>query len=73
MTSTATTENIGRPTARLAYTKAEACSALGISPTTLWRLEKRGLLRPVKHLRTLLYPLRELERFLATEKGGLNS
>ena len=73
MTSQHSTETIGKPVERLAYTKKEACAALGVGPTTLWRLEKRGLLRPVKHLRTLLYPLRELERFLATEKGGLNS
>lgn len=34
-------------TARVAFNTSEACGALGISSVTLWRLEKRGLIRPV--------------------------
>jgi hypothetical protein len=50
---------------RLALTRREACAALGISETSIWRLEARGLLRPVKHLRHRLYAVKEIERFLA--------
>lgn len=49
---------------RLAYTKRETCALLGIGETTLWRLEKRGLVRAVPHLRIKIYPRAELERFL---------
>lgn len=60
----------GRPvaTVRLALTTTEACTALGISSVSLWRLRKRGLIHPVAVLRTLLYPVKELERFLNSGK-----
>ena len=49
---------------RLTYSTREACTALGVSPVTLWRLEKRGLLRPVAGLRTKLWPITELKAFV---------
>jgi len=52
-------------TLRLAYSTKQTCEALGgISPVSLWRLVKRGLLRPSRALRHPLYPVIEIERFL---------
>jgi hypothetical protein len=62
------TENIQSPgvqVSRLAYTKAELCQALRVSPVTLWRLEQRGLLVPIPGIRHKLYPIAAVERFLA--------
>jgi predicted site-specific integrase-resolvase len=56
--------NSNFPTNRLALNQKEAAKALGISQVTLWRLVKRGLIRPSLALRTPLYPISELERFL---------
>lgn len=64
-----TPETLSRPE-RLVLTRREACVALGISATSLWRLEARGLIRPVSHLRTKLYPLKELARFLDQAGAG---
>lgn len=50
---------------RLTYTKAELCKALGLSNTTLWRLEQRGLLKPLAGLRHKIYPVTAVEKFLA--------
>lgn len=58
-----TSELLSRPE-RLVLNRREACVALGLSATSLWRLEARGLIRSVPHLRTKLYSLVELERFL---------
>lgn len=46
--------------------KAEAACAYlgGISKMTLYRLFARGLLTPSRGLRTLVFPIRELERYL---------
>jgi len=49
---------------RLAYSRKEAAEILGISPITVDRLAKRGLLRPSRATRRPLYPKWELERFL---------
>ena len=50
---------------RLAYNTTQTCEALGgISSVSLWRLVKRGLLRPSRALRHPLYPIAEIERFL---------
>lgn len=54
--------------ARLAYRAEEASQALGISLVTLWRLEKRGLLKPSRALRTPLWSRTEIERFLKETK-----
>ena len=53
---------------RLAFTSEEAAEALGISLVTLWRLEKRGLLKPSRALRTPRWSRAEIERFLENTK-----
>jgi hypothetical protein len=50
---------------KLAYTAAELCAALSISAVTLWRLEKRGLLRAVPGVRHKIYSADTVHRFLA--------
>lgn len=50
---------------RLAYTKDELCTSLSLSPITLWRLEKRGLIHAVTGIRHKLYSVAEVKRFLA--------
>uniref|UniRef100_UPI00404A0AC1 hypothetical protein n=1 Tax=Cephaloticoccus sp. TaxID=1985742 RepID=UPI00404A0AC1 len=50
---------------RLTYTKRELCAALHLSPVTLWRLEQRGVLMPLRGLRHKIYPVSVVERFLA--------
>lgn len=52
------------PVERLTLNSREACHALGVSATTLWRLEKRGLITPVPGLRTKLWPVTELNAFV---------
>jgi excisionase family DNA binding protein len=42
----------------------ETCEYLRISTPTLHRLIKRGLLRPNRATRHLLFPIAELDRFL---------
>lgn len=49
---------------KLAYTTDEAAEMLGVAPTTIWRLTKRGLLRPSKGIRYARYTLEELQRYL---------
>jgi DNA-binding transcriptional MerR regulator len=49
---------------RLALTRVEAADALNISPATLDRLVKRGLLRPSRATRRPLFAIAEIERFL---------
>jgi len=49
---------------KLALTRVEAADALDISPATLDRLVKRGLLRPSRALRRPLFSIGEIERFL---------
>jgi predicted site-specific integrase-resolvase len=51
--------------AKLAYNAEEACAALGIKRTTLWRLESRGLITACPHVRHKLYAVAELQRFLS--------
>ena len=50
---------------KLAFTRVEAASVLGISPATIDRLVKRGLLKPSLALRRPLFSKTELERYLA--------
>lgn len=57
-------ENSALPQARLAYSKNELSQLLGLSPVTLWRLEKKGLLRPVAGVRHKLYSANAVSRFL---------
>ena len=49
---------------KLALTRVEAADALDVSPATLDRLVKRGLLRPSRALRKPLFSIAEIERFL---------
>ena len=49
----------------LAVTREHASAMLGISPVSLDRLVKRGLIHPSRALRRPLFPLAELNRFLS--------
>jgi predicted site-specific integrase-resolvase len=53
---------------RLAFNAEETAQALDISLVTLWRLEKRGLLKPSRALRTPRWSRTEIERFLEATK-----
>jgi len=50
---------------RLAYTMSETAQILGLSYQTVYRLNKRGLLRSSSGLRTKLFSQAEINRFLA--------
>jgi hypothetical protein len=54
-------------TPKLALTRCEVAFALGVSPITVDRLTRRGLLCPKRATRRPLYPIWERERFLKTE------
>jgi len=47
-----------------AYSRKEASHIIGVSPVTLDRLTKRGLINPSRATRRPLYPKWEIERFL---------
>jgi predicted DNA-binding transcriptional regulator AlpA len=49
---------------KMAFSTTELCVALGVSRVTIYRLEKRGILRPVPGIRHKVWPRREVERFL---------
>ena len=53
---------------RFAYSVEETAVLLGISTKSVYRLVKRGLLRPSKALRHLLIPATEIARFLEETK-----
>ena len=53
---------------RLAFNAEETAQTLGISLVTLWRLEKRKLLKPSRALRTPRWSRTEIERFLQDTK-----
>jgi len=56
-------------TPRGAFKLREACQYLGgLSVPTLHRLINRGLIRPNRALRHLLFPIEELNRFLREEQ-----
>jgi hypothetical protein len=57
-------ERILFETPKLALTRVEAADALDVSPATLDRLVKRGLIRPSRALRRPLFAIAEIERFL---------
>jgi len=50
--------------ARLTYNRREACFALGIRTSTLWRLEKCGRIRSIAGIRHKLYSIESLKRFV---------
>ena len=49
---------------KLAFSTAETAQMLGIDRTSLWRLDKRGLLCPSRALRTPRYSLEAIQTFL---------
>jgi hypothetical protein len=54
---------------KLALTRKEAASALGLSAATIDRLTERGLLKPSRVIRRPLFAVSEIERFLqATQR-----
>ena len=66
------TPNIAsEPAHRLAYTREETAALLGVTPSTIDRVTKRGLLRPSRATRRPLYPLEELRRFLRETTGNV--
>lgn len=46
------------------FKRAEAATYLGVTPVTIDRLAKRGLLRPSRALRHPIYVRDDLDRFL---------
>jgi excisionase family DNA binding protein len=52
------------PLEKRCFTATEICAVLGISRKTLQRIERRGLIKSLKVIRTKLFPLEELNRFL---------
>jgi hypothetical protein len=56
---------------KLAYSKKELCATLGLSGTTLWRLEALGRIRSVAGVRHKVYSRKEIERFLNAGWGSL--
>ena len=51
---------------RLTYNKAELGRAVGLSPQTIAKLEKKGLLRPLPGIRHKIFSVDEVRRFLAS-------
>lgn len=49
---------------RLAYTKKELLAYLNLSPVSLWRLERRGLIHSIAGIRHKRYSVAEVRRFL---------
>jgi hypothetical protein len=49
---------------KLALTREGAASAIGVSPATIDRLTRRGLLKPSRAIRRPLFVISEIERFL---------
>ncbi len=47
------------------YTIKEAAESLGVSVMSVRRLVQRGLLKPNRTIGKLLFPARELDRFVA--------
>lgn len=57
------------PIEKLTYNSREARQALGVSSTTLWRWERAGLIVPVGGIRTKLYSVAALRRFVDAAKS----
>ena len=57
---------------RLAYSRLETAKLLGVSPITVDRLAKRGVLRPSRATRRPLYSKTEIQRFLDDTTGKID-
>ena len=57
---------------RLAYSRTETAKLLGISPITVDRLAKRGLLRPSRATKTPFVLKTEIQRFLDDTTGKID-
>ena len=57
---------------RLAYSRLETAKLLGVSPITIDRVAKRGLLRPSRATRRPLYSKAEIRRFLDDTTGKID-
>lgn len=57
---------------KLAYNTNEAAAALGVSTATLWRMEKRGMIRALSTIRggRKLYSVRALRALV--DQGAVN-
>ncbi len=62
-------DNDGNPP-RLALRPREAAKALGIGQRLLWSKTNAGEIPSVRIGRTVLYPIRELERWLTEQATG---
>lgn len=53
-------------------TRKDACEILGVAPSTLWRWNKEGYLKPVRIGAKVLYKRSDIDRLLSNkeEKGG---
>lgn len=52
---------------RLVYSQGEVCVLLGVSPVTVWRLRRRGLLTQVPGIKRVVFAAGEVERFVRGE------
>ncbi|MGC1481183.1 MAG: hypothetical protein WA771_11805 [Chthoniobacterales bacterium] len=68
--NTPQTPHIGTP--RYGFTRVEAAYVLGVSPATIDRLTKRGLLRPSRATRRPIYWSEELQRFFSETGGAMD-
>lgn len=59
-----TPTNASEPAQRLAYTREEAAALIGVTPSTIDRMVKRGLLHPSRATRRPLFLHEELLRCL---------
>lgn len=69
MTETTAQKQIKTQLPKVGYSKREAAQMLGICEKSVERLVKRGLLKPSRALRTPIFSLKEVERFLAETSG----
>jgi len=53
------------PVTPLAFSPEDTCAMIGCSRMSLWRLEQRGLLVPVRHLRRPVYSRVAIDRYLS--------
>jgi hypothetical protein len=50
--------------APIVYNTKQVAAMLSVSPLTVWRWNKRGLLKRLKACRHLLFPRTEIDRFI---------